>query len=57
MRFKIASLITCAVLAVGTLSAFTSVGQKATCDSTTTQRCVIFNVGEGTGQLIVETTP
>jgi hypothetical protein len=57
MKYKISSLIICAALAIGALSAFAIQGQTATCDASNDRKCVITNVGEGTGKLIVETTP
>lgn len=56
MSNKLKMLTLCAVLAFGASKAFSITQQKATCDASNTNKCVITNVGEGTGALIVEGT-
>lgn len=56
MKSKLSILAISAVLICVSFFSFGSEaeGQTAKCDASTTSRCVIYNVGEGTGQLIVE---
>ena len=60
MNAKLKQLMLCAVLAISVYGAFAQTeqeeiggGQTATCDASNTNKCVITNVGEGTGKLIV----
>ena len=59
MKTKIKTLVVCTVLAVGAFKAFSQdqvlpVEQTASCDASNSNKCVIYNVGEGTGKLSVE---
>lgn len=56
MKTKLSILAISAVLTCVSFFSFAAEAEGTTkkCDSSTTSRCVITGVGEGTGQLIVE---
>lgn len=56
MTNKVKILFLAVVLSVGALVSFTKAaapGQTAKCDASNPNKCVIYNVGEGTGALVV----
>lgn len=58
MKSKAFKLLICAALTVMVYSAFATEDTKTTksCDASNSNKCVITNVGEGTGKLVVETS-